>query len=210
LSPDESRQLRVRGQARAEQPRFERREIVLRAQGSVFSGQLEGVWIGQRRPASRLRIQLFPDVGSKVVDLAVGPTSLAVGRGPGTKPYRWRFSEGGEKLRRPLSVLGLSLQRYWAGVEPGDVVGVRTIDGGYVLRLAPHRSGVGIDVVVNERMQVERWQFHYLSGAWELEVGPPLRLLAGDAVVVIETTSTEVVEDLEPRLFDISLPSGGS
>lgn len=202
--------LRTRDQTEAGQSTYERREIQLRADGPIFAGQFDGFWVGQRRPVPRLRLQLFPDVGSKVLDLVVGPDELIVGLSPASDPYRRSLGSGSDAIERPLTLLALTLQRHWAGLRDRDVVGSRNVEDGHVLRLVPLPSGISIDVKVDRAMQVQQWRFCYRGFDWTLDEGPPLRFVADDTALEIEVSSREPVDSLPAAVFELSTAASGS
>jgi len=202
--------LRSQQTADSQRPLFERREILVRATGSSFAGQFEGVWVARRTPRPQLRLQLFPDVGSKVLDLVVGPNRVTVGTSPQSQPYQRRFGPDGDSISRGVTVFAISLQQHWTGLVPSDVTGIRAAPNGYLLQLRDHASGVSVHARVDSQMRLQQWLFGYRGVNWRLEVGSPLRFVAADARIEITTTAHERLRHLPAQLFSIAPATNGS
>lgn len=202
LTPAQAKQLQE-NEAAAKAP-YVRRKLLVDSNSEQLPGQFEGVFIGQREPQIRYRLQLFPDLGPKVLDMAIDAQHLIVTNSPKEPAYQQVFGENAPTIKRPLTLFAVSLYRHFGGLRQGDVIGSRSIEGGYILRLKPHASGIESYAEVDPALRLKKWRFNYRGFSWELDVGPPVRLIADDTAIELRFSEEEGLDKLPDHLFDLS------
>jgi hypothetical protein len=114
---------------------------------------------------ARVRLQLFPDLGGKVLDVAAGPDGIA-----GTVPYaslrldRTRDDPGPPEL---LLLIGLSLLEEFTPLEPARVTALRRAGGELQLRTHPLAAGLETTHVLRDRRLLRR-EFRYRGASWRI------------------------------------------
>lgn len=172
--------------------------------GPWLAGAFEAVVVARTGREPAVRLQLFPDLGGKALDLLVRP-----GRITGYFPHSgegidWALPS--EARAHPLLFMGITLLERFATVTPDRVLGVR--EGPKTPRallLKPVVPGVRVvDVLGRHRF---RWS---LGVEWE-EEGLPFHALtvrAPGVRVRVEVREKETPERVDESVFRLALPDG--
>jgi hypothetical protein len=137
-TPDDFRRLRL--DPAPPHPEAVRYRIRLSVDSAWLAGEFDGVVISREGPSPRARVQLFGDVGPKVVELLAAPDRIL--------GYFPQAHEGvdcrlpGEAAPHPLLFLGASLLEDFADLTEDRVVGVRQDPEGWWLDLKPVVPGM--------------------------------------------------------------------
>jgi len=203
FSPPEETELRaIDGRPRPPGP-FVRVRASVDIDGRWLSGTFEAALVARSGEDPAARLQLFPDLGGKALDLAVRRDRVT-GYFPHTgEGIDWALP--GEARAHPLLFLGLTLLERFAPVTRERVLGVRREAGSpprFLLR--PVVEGVR---VVDGGGRRFRW------GPWAdwTERGDPLResvLEAPGLRIRVRTLEVRAVEAVDPALFALTLPGG--
>jgi hypothetical protein len=174
-----------------------------------LAGEFDGIVVARsavEHPV--LRMQLFSDVGPKVVDLRVSPDRM-VGYFPQTR-------EGidcalpAEAAPHPLLFIGASLaDHFFAPAMRSRVTGIRESDDGWSLRLDPIIEGVDSRAAVSRAGTVRKRAFSWVYGAgWEEEpVGARELRITAPRISIRVTIQEEVQETSgKPGVLDLTLP----
>lgn len=139
-------------------PRQERVVVDLETPGLAgeFTGALQVV------PATPVlvRLQLFPEVGGKLLDLRVDGDTIAGDFADGP-PYRCGLPVGPATGPHPCLVLAVVLCEAFTPVVPARVTGERAGRDGLELRLVPAVGGGEVEVVVDAARRPLRWHCRY-------------------------------------------------
>jgi hypothetical protein len=182
--------------------------LALDVESESFSGRFEGVLLAARRPVPRLRIQLFPDVGPKAVDLWAAPDRIA-GYFGGTK-------EGvdcalpGEAALHPLSLMGATLLDHLAPLDAARLEGSRKSGEGWELAttsVVPGMSAVvGLDPVRGPVRRRFRW-LHGVSWEWRREGPESASIEAPGLRVKARILEAKDLDRADPALLEPAMPS---
>lgn len=168
-------------------PRYTRWEVTARVEGGSAS-ELVGVLLVQHTPALRVRMQLYPEIGGKVMEMWLGPdgyTSLAnapLRRWQQGEPRRQRSATDGPRCE--MDVLALSLRRALQPLRAEDVEGARAEPSGWRLDLGETPEGVDLEADVTADGTVTRWAFSYVTVSWALEHDGEDLVFSGDGIRV--------------------------
>lgn len=175
----------------------------------LVTGVFTGVIVARTRPDVRVRMQFFPDIGGKTIDLSTSSARVTghfpqLGAGTDTTlPYDGR--------RDPFVMIGVSLIEMFTPVTRDRVLASRDGPGGRWLDLKPVVEGTRIQVLVDENTGVRRRILRMPRGAWwEETLGPGHDFsldLAGMRLQVTEVAATPL-ESVPDRTFRLELPEG--
>lgn len=116
----------------------ERRVGYVDIESEAFTGSFKSVLVSESG-GPRVRLQLLPELGTKVLDLAAGPDGLQ---------SVWAFGAG-DGTARLERMVAISLLEGAAGLDFARVVaGAERAAGGFVLEVAPVVPGVEVRVEV--------------------------------------------------------------
>lgn len=112
-----------------------RRKARVRVESEWFSGEFNAIVIEERRPLPRIRLQLLPDVGGKLLDLVASPEAVTA---------LWAHSGKVEREWQGLTgFLAVSLLEGSLPISPARVLGSRSTMDGHELELMPVILGPG-------------------------------------------------------------------
>jgi hypothetical protein len=166
----------------------------------MLEGSFEGVLIAKTGTEPSLRLQLFPDVGPKVLDLTATSEFIACDSEDADPFYCPLPSE--ERIPPSLPFLfAVTLLEHFATLDPTRVVGVRDWEEGHELELTPHSSGVEVRIFLRHDGSIAGRWFRYGRIRWRETAGNPLELEARGVHVVLETITEEIESEIDSSLF---------
>ncbi|MEX1025746.1 MAG: hypothetical protein WD226_11800 [Planctomycetota bacterium] len=148
-----------RVQDEVEAPRYVRRRATVRLESSRLSGTFRAILIARRGVTPAARLQLFPAVGAKVLDLAIAPDTIT-GMLVGAPPFE--HQRGDSAPRHLLAFLAASLLEELAPITAGRVRGAR----GDELHLAGVLEGTRVAVEFDAAGAVARRSYALRGVRW--------------------------------------------
>ena len=177
-----------------------------------LSGVYQGLLAVRTGRDVHLRVQLFPDLGSKFLDLSVTPSGIE-GR-MGDEKLSLELPAGNDADEAPEASLpflfAVTLQEHFTALDPERVIGVRSLWGNWQLRLAPQGFGVEVTVVLDEELRILERRYRYRGARWRELPGEPLRIAAWGVELTLATTEEDVVAELPDGLFLVPPSNAGS
>ncbi len=123
-----------------------RATLAVHAELPQLSGVFEGVLVVRPAPYPSIRLQLYPDIGGKVLDIAANAAGVTIYTE--SPPRTWSFEEGRPPRELLLPVLlAVTLQEHFAPLRP-RLEGARRSapdrlhEHGWELQLSPHPLGI--------------------------------------------------------------------
>ena len=184
-----------------------REDPLVRVRASVdvdapwLAGTFEAVVVARTGPEPVVRLQLFPDLGGKALDLLVRPDRITGYFPHSGEGIDWALPS--EARAHPLLFMGITLLERFAPVTSDRVMGVR--EGPRALLLKPVVPGVRVVDVLGRR------RFRWSAGVeWE-EEGLPFRSLtirAPGARIRMEVRERQSPERVDESVFTLTLPGG--
>jgi hypothetical protein len=169
--------------------------------GRWLAGTFEAVVVARSGPDPAVRLQLFPDLGGKALDLAVRRDRIT-GFFPATgEGIDWALPS--EARAHPLLFMGLTLLERFHPVAPGRAVGVRPGPPPEIL-LRPAVEGVRVVWDGGRR-------FRWGPGIEWRETGTPFERVAIEAKdlrIAVRVHECRSVERMDPAVFTLVLPDG--
>jgi len=176
-----------------------------------ISGRFQGALLARTGEDPRVRLQLFHDVGTKVLDL-VARTDRVVGVLPddGLADDRTLPPSG-----RPTALfcLGLTLLQQFAGVEADRLVGARDGSDGRELRIEPVVRGLTVILVAGDGARFREFRFELPGGVrWHRILGPGAAstIEGPDVRVTLTPIASNIVQSVPASVFDLAVPEGMS
>ncbi len=174
----------------------------LSASGPAFSGTFEILAVLSPGGA---RMQILPDLGPKVLDLAATRERIVAWQPASGKGIAAEFSAVGI---HPAALFGATLLEIAEPVTRERVTGARAEEGGWWIGLEPAVRGLGSLAFVTPDGRIPRRRLSWLASSWEVEEeGDRFVVRGGDTVLeVIRRSSKETTPDA--KLFAPELPGG--
>lgn len=174
-----------------------------------LAGEFDGVvLVRDRGGVPAVRIQLFGDVGPKMIDLSARRDRI-VGYFPQAR-------EGvdcalpREAARHPLLFLGASLLERFTTKLSDHVLGVREEEDGLWVKLSPAIDGMTSAVFRDRAGSMRRHRFSWMAGVeWEEDqtADQELRITAPRMVIRVRTLDQEDGVAVKPGALDVTLPA---
>jgi hypothetical protein len=172
-----------------------------------LAGEFDGVVLAREGPAPEARVQLFGDVGPKILDLVARPDRVA-GFFPQTREgVDCRLPS--EAAPHPLLFLGVTLLEDFADVDEARVVGVRPDAGGLRLDLKPVVPGMRSEALRAPDGRTLERRFRWMYGLeWRERWERPdeCSIQAKGLTLRIRVLETSPVEKRPERAFDLEIP----
>jgi len=188
-------------------PEAVRYRIRLSVDSAWLAGEFDGVVLARLGPSPKARVQLFGDVGPKVVDLLASPERIL--------GYFPQAHEGvdcrlpGEAAPHPLLFLGASLLEDFADVPEERVTGVRPDPEGWWLDLKPVVPGMSSQVLrAPDGRTIER-RFRWMYGVgWRERWDRPdeAEVRARGLSLLVRILESAPLERRPERVFDLEVP----
>ena len=142
-----------------------------------LSGKFTAVLASER--AGRVRLQLFPDVGGKILDLWASSERIR-----GTIPQagvQYDAAAGGDPPRHVLLFFAITLLERSTPLEPARVRGVRGVPErgrAFELLLEPRVPGTEVVAEIDEHGALVARRYSYRHVSWRERLGPTTRVSA--------------------------------
>jgi len=174
-----------------------RRTGRLRVESPWLGGEFRVVAIERRGAEPRVRLQLFPDVGGKLLDLVARPDGVEA---------RWTHEDELVVERRELvGFLCVSLVEAATPLRWGRIEGGRRTADGYSLLVEPGSRGLDLElrVELDEAGEVQARHFELDGIGWTEERAPRHRFHARDFEWVFLEEREEAIPDPPDTLFEL-------
>lgn len=199
---------RVRG-ANPTPPPHVRAKVRVHLKSPWIEGQFDGVLLARTGLAPRVRLQAFPDLGGKVLDVLARPDRV-IG-------YLPQSNEGGDHalpldgIPTALDCLGISLLEHFAPLGDDRVLGMKEYADGWSIRLRPVVEEIEMTAWLDNdglpRSRKFKWSFFV---QWEQLVEPDrgFTIEAGGVLIRLEVLDVHAVESVPDPVFELRLPPG--
>ncbi len=173
-------------------------------------GDFEAVLVAVPGPQPRARLQLFPEVGGKILDVAATPKRIT-----GVMPQAGRSidatvdEDGAAHAERDvLFFIGATLLERFAPLVPSRV---ERSDGG-ALDLAPVFAGVSVTALVDGDGRVHERRYRFRGASWVERDGDRVEIEGHDFQMTIERGAPEPLDPTATpdSLFVIPRPGSAS
>lgn len=138
-----------------------------------LAGTFDAALLVEPGPRGRARLQLFPDLGGKVLDVVACDERIE-----GVIPHASQHVRADPRAERLeahlLAFAGVTLLELATPVTRSRVLGVRRAGTGYELRLAPRAAASEVVASVDAGGRVQRIALRAAGAAWSVTPGPPL------------------------------------
>lgn len=185
-----------------------RARVRIDIESSSLSGQFDGAILAQTGPRPRVRLQAFPDLGGKVLDLVASPVRIA--------GYLPQSNEGGD-YALPLQgsanafvCLGLSLLEQFAPLGEERLLGMKEGPDGWWILVRPLTDDVELTAFIESGGALARrryrWSWivqwdHVAEGRDAFEIG------AHGTRIRIQMLDPRVVERVPDSAFELKVPA---
>lgn len=181
-----------------------RLQLEVEVESEGLRGLFDGVLIARPSPPA-VRLQLLPDLGAPILDVAASPDKIAGTMHGDASPRVWRGAPDDPPMH-PLLLFGITLLEQCAAVAPERVL---CATGGVAPRLDLRGlfPGVSIEAARLVAGQIVGRSFVYAGARWSDDLGvgavdaPAVRVRA-------RVVARDPADDLDPAVFDL-LPTGG-
>jgi hypothetical protein len=165
-----------------------------------FNGEFSAVKVERSSPEARVRFQLFPDLGGKVLDLVARPDGVIA---------HWPHSGEVQRTREALiGFLAVSLMEDATPLHFDRVRGTREVEGGTLLDVAPASFGLDLQVHVlidSEGVPVQRR--YVLDGVgWIEDMRPDHRVHSRKFEWSFVEESVSTLARPKDQLFELRVP----
>jgi len=188
-------------------PEAVRYRIRLSVDSAWLAGEFDGVVLAREGPSPVARMQLFGDVGPKVLDLLARPDRI-LGYFPQThEGVDCRLP--GEAAPHPILFLGASLLEDLADLTEDRVLGVRPDPQGWWLDLKPAVPGMRSEALRSRdgRTIERRFRWTYGVGWSERREGPDeSEVRASGLSLRVRVLETSSLEKPPARAFELDVP----
>lgn len=172
-----------------------------------LAGEFDGVVVALPGRSPVARLQLFGDVGPKMIDLLARPDRVA-GYFPQTREgLDVRLPE--QATPHPLLFLGVTLLEDLADVDESRVLGVRESDPGWWLDLKPLVPGLRSEALRGPDGRLLERRFTWMYGvSWRAvwESRDECRVSASGVDLRLRILDREPVDPLPARAFELAIP----
>jgi len=180
-------------------PEAVRERATLRVDSPRLSGVFEAVLVARPGSAARARLQLFPDVGGKVLDLVATPRRIAGTFPPTGESFEAALPPAGAAPRHLLFFMGVTLLELFTPVTPGRVRGARPDCDAWEVELEPVVAGGEVRAWIDPAGAVTRRAFRYHGVSWQETAG---RIEGGAFRMTAEGRSRGTPSALPDALFE--------
>jgi hypothetical protein len=188
-------------------PETTRHRIHLSVDSPWLAGEFDGVVLACGGPSPMARVQLFGDLGPKMLDLLARPDRIA-GYFPPTREGV-DCSLPAEAAPHPLLFFGVTLLEDFAGLREDRVLGVREDGEGWWLNLKPVVPGLHSEAHEDSNGRTIERHFRWMYGVhwdehWE---GPDACTITAPGLVIkVLVQGVERLKTRPDHVFDLSLP----
>jgi hypothetical protein len=137
----------------------------VRVESDVLRGEFLAAVAWSRGDRPRIRVQWFPELGGKVLDLLATPERIA-GALPATDQRLDIHPDAPAAAYQPLLLMGLSVLESCLLVTPERVLDARPLDQGFELRLRSVRRWLRLRAKVDDQGNVRQLDFDHLGARW--------------------------------------------
>ncbi|MBV8881080.1 MAG: hypothetical protein JO332_14015 [Planctomycetaceae bacterium] len=173
-----------------------------------LAGEFDGVVIGQSEPVPVARIQLFGDLGPKMIDVLARP-ELILGYFPQNREGIGAVLPD-QATPHPLLFLGVTVLEDLARVGEERVLGIREEDDGWWLNLKPLVPGMRVELRrdANGRTLERRFKWMYGVGWTERWSSPQeCRISASGVEIHVRLLESEPLDQPPSTAFKLTVPS---
>jgi hypothetical protein len=184
---------------------------VVRIESGWLSGTFEarGAARTGRQPACRL--QLFPDIGGKVLDVSAASDRI---RGLLPQPqvhYAWDVAQVESPPLHLLACIAITLLEHCAPVSPERVLAARVSDSGVELTLRPVVAGSEVVARLDGQGRLVARRYRLGPAGWREEIADDDRFIVSAPGLRLEATiqGSEAVPSLPDVVFELVLAGDG-
>ena len=185
----------------AHDTQFLQRQIEFTIDSPDLSGVFEGILVARAGSDAAVRLQLFPDVGGQVLDLAIDSDAIEALRADFEEPFHAALPPD-ERMEASLPLFfAVTLVEHFTPLAPQRIIGARKWEDGWEIKLQPHSSGVRVRAYVDGEGNVVRRRFKYGFLKWYQTSVDPLRVESWGVEVELDTVDEEIVDELPTDVF---------
>lgn len=189
-------------------PVLERYRIQMSLDSRWLAGEFDGVVLAKHGgEAPAVRLQLFGDLGPKILDLLARPDRLTGYFPQGREGIDCSMPR--EAAPHPLIFMGASLLEQFSDRPASRVVGVREEPEGWWMRLKPVIPGMGVDAFRDRSGRVTKRRLSWMYGVGWVEEWPTpdeVRISASGVAIRVRILERSPNVVLKPGALELTLP----
>jgi hypothetical protein len=182
-------------------PSFLRGAGVVRIDAPFLSGVFDARLVAACGSAPRVRLQLFPEVGGKILDLAASAAGAAGAVPPAGLDWRTELGAASPPPHTMLFFAVTLLERF-ASLTPERALGVRRRGGLVEVSLRPVVAGTEVIAVLGAPGEVRERRYRYAGAAWREVLGPPYLVEGAGFSLRVDAERLEAVTAVPDRAFE--------
>jgi hypothetical protein len=189
-------------------PVLERLRIHMSLDSASLAGEFDGVVVARRGPEGPVvRVQLFGDLGPKMLDLLARPDRIV-----GFFPQAFEGVDcalPGEAAPHLLLFMGASLLERFSARTPGRILGVREEPEGFCVNLQPAIRGTEVHTFHDRSGRPVKERIYWMYGLhWDEEWPGPdeLAISAPRISIRVRILERRAEASLKPGTLDLTLP----
>lgn len=185
-----------------------RQRALVEVEGERFAGTFDAVliWDGTRSSA---RLQLLPEVGGKVLDLAITPARIVGYLPPAGIALEHALAGPQPPPRHVLTFIAASVLEVGTPITPERVLGERASEGGRELSLRPVFPGLELHARVDLQGRLVSRAYRLRGVRWQERIGPGQRIFEARGVRwILSERPVEAIAAPPAALFELELPEG--
>ena len=186
--------------------RYERKQGRVRIESPDLSGTFTAVLIRRNTDSPAVRLQLYPEIGGRVLDLVATPTSFEGVIPPADIHLAWS-SEDGSPPRHLFTFLAATLVDEGFPLCAGRALGAGPgPDHTWRARLTPTFDGLDVVAVFNARGALIRKEYTLRKVKWRQLAQRPRRLIGQDFELLVLEETPSPTGPLDEALFHLERP----
>ena len=174
-----------------------------------IAGTFDGVLVARTGDSPIIRMQLFPELGPKALDLVASPSHVT-----GYFPHKGQGDDHSlplESIPTPIDGLGVTLVEHFTPLGEERALGMREKDDGWTLKIQPVIEGLKLEGRITKEGRILSRSFrHSWLVRWTQEVHPDggFSINAGKLSLRLNILETKTIQNLPDKLFVLRLPEG--
>ena len=186
-----------------------RAKVRVKIDSPWIAGTFDGVLVARTGDSPIIRMQLFPELGPKALDLVASPSNVT-----GYFPHKGQGDDHSlplESIPTPIDGLGITLVEHFTTLGEERALGMRETKEGWTLQIQPAVKDLKLEGRITKEGRVLSRSFRYSwLVRWTQEVHPDggFSINAGKLSLRLSIKETKTIQSLPDKIFMLRLPEG--